>query len=121
MDSSVSNNLKEMFNSMADFIAKNTVVGKPITVDNVLIIPLVDICFGVGVGATQKEQLTDKAGGGMGAQITPNSLLVIKNGNSQIINIKNQESIGKLIDMIPSVIDKFTKDNIENSTSNGVV
>ena len=37
----------------------------------------------------------------------PNSVLVIKDGNVKLVNIKNQDSITKLLDMVPDVLDRF--------------
>lgn len=45
----------------------------------------------------------------MGGKIIPSSVLVIQNGTSKLINIKDQDSITKILDMVPDLIDKFTK------------
>ena len=37
----------------------------------------------------------------------PNSVLVRKDGNVKLVNIKNQDSITKLLDMVPDVLDRF--------------
>ena len=44
--------------------------------------------------------------GGLGAKVTPSAMLVIQNGTTQLINIRNQDSVTKLIDMIPGLIAK---------------
>ena len=33
--------------------------------------------------------------------------LVIQNGATKLVNIKNQDTVTKILDMIPDVIDKF--------------
>ncbi len=45
--------------------------------------------------------------GGLGAKITPSSVLVIQDGSVQLINIKNQDSLSKLIDMVPGLVSKL--------------
>ena len=50
----------------------------------------------------------EKGGGGLGGKITPSSVLVIKDGNARLVNIKNQDTITKLLDMVPELLDKFT-------------
>ena len=44
----------------------------------------------------------------MGGKIQPSAVLVIQNGQTKLVNVKNQETIVRLLDMVPDVIDKFT-------------
>ena len=46
--------------------------------------------------------------GGLGGKIQPSAVLVIKDGHTKLVNVKNQDSITKILDMVPDVIDKFT-------------
>ncbi|MDO4734878.1 MAG: GerW family sporulation protein, partial [Lachnospiraceae bacterium] len=46
--------------------------------------------------------------GGAGAKITPSAVLVIQNGTSKIVNIKDKDSLNKLIELIPDIINKLT-------------
>ncbi len=112
MESNVSKNLKELFVAMQEFLAKKTVVGEPITIGNIIIVPLLDISFGIGGGSEQKKDQKEAVGGGMGGSITPNSLLILKDGQPQIVNIKNQENVGKVIDMIPGIISQLGLDKM---------
>jgi uncharacterized spore protein YtfJ len=43
----------------------------------------------------------------MGAKMTPSAVVVVVNGTAQLVNIKNQESASKLIDMIPGILSKL--------------
>ena len=45
----------------------------------------------------------------MSGKITPSSVLVIKDGNVKLVNIKNQDTITRLLDMIPDLSEKFSK------------
>ena len=38
----------------------------------------------------------------------PSAVLLIKNGQTKLVNIKNQDSVTKILDMIPDLVDKFT-------------
>ena len=40
--------------------------------------------------------------------MSPSAVLVINNGVSRIINIKNQDTVTKLVDMAPDIIARFT-------------
>ena len=45
----------------------------------------------------------------MGGRIQPSAVLVIQNGSTRLVNVKNQDSITKILDMVPDFVDKFTK------------
>ena len=47
----------------------------------------------------------------MGGKITPSSVLVIQDGSSKLVNVKEQDSIMKLLDMVPDFVNKFTSRN----------
>ena len=88
-------------------MSTKTVVGEPTKIDDTIIVPLVDVSFGVGAGATRSEK-KDGGGGGMSGKMTPSAVLLITNGQPRLVNIKNQDSVTKLIDMIPDIVDRFT-------------
>ena len=44
----------------------------------------------------------------MSGKMMPSAVLVIKNGQIKLVNIKNQDSVTKVLDMIPDLVDRFT-------------
>lgn len=102
-----------LFKGMDGFLSGKTVVGEPITVGDTIIVPLVDISFGVAAGAGAKEG-KNKAGGGMGGKMSPSAVLIIHDGITRLVNVKNQDKLTKLIDIVPDLIDKFTKKKEED-------
>ena len=36
-------------------------------------------------------------------------MLVLQNGTARLVNIKNQDTVTKLLDMVPDLVNKFTK------------
>ena len=52
--------------------------------------------------------LKDGGAGGLSGKMTPSAVLLIKNGQTKLVNIKNQDSVTKILDMIPDLVDKFT-------------
>ena len=53
----------------------------------------------------------------MGGKMSPSAVLVIKDGVPKLVNIKEQDGLTKILDMVPDFINKFTnKDNKENDT-----
>lgn len=116
--------VESLFKGMDSFITTKTVIGDAIHIGDTIILPLVDVSFGVGAGAFAQEKKNNGAGG-MGGKITPSAVLVIQNGTTKLVNIKNQDGMTKLLDMVPDIVNKFTgkgdKENeemdVENSAS----
>ena len=88
-------------------IGTKTVVGDATQVGDTIILPLVDVSFGVGAGASAGDK-KNGGGGGFSAKMTPSAVLVIKNGTTKLVNIKNQDTITKVLDLVPDIVDKFT-------------
>lgn len=96
-----------LFKGMDAFVSAKTVVGDAVTVKDTIILPLVDVSFGVGAGAFAGDK-KNNAGGAMTGKMSPSAVLVIQNGATKLVNIKNQDTVTKVLDMIPDIIDKFT-------------
>ena len=94
-----------LFKGMDSFVSAKTVVGDAVTVNDTIILPLVDVSFGVGAGAFAGEK-KNNAGGVMTGKV-----LVIQNGTTKLVNIKNQDTVTKILDLVPDVIDRFTSGN----------
>ena len=100
------NTVESLFKGMENFITTKTVVGDAITVGETIILPLVDVSFGV-VASAKSEERKNNGGGGMGGKISPSAVLVIQNGTTKLVNVKNQDSITKILDMVPDFVNKF--------------
>ena len=105
--------VESLFKGMDSFITTKTVVGDAIHIGDTIILPLVDVSFGVAAGALTQEKKNNGAGG-MGGKIQPSAVLVIKDGTSRLVNVKNQDGITKLLDMVPEFVEKFSKKNEKN-------
>ena len=106
-DNSFNNTVESLFKGMDSFITTKTVVGDAVHIGDTIILPLVDVSFGVAAGAFSQEKKNNGAGG-MGGKINPSAVLVIQNGVTQLVNIKNQDSMTKILDMVPDFVNKFT-------------
>ena len=105
--SEFSTTVESLFKGMDSFISSKTVVGDAVTVGDTIILPLVDVTFGVAAGAFQEDK-NNKGTGGMGGKMSPSAVLVIQNGQTKLVNVKNQDAVTKILDMVPDVINKFT-------------
>ena len=97
-----------LMKGMDGFVSSKTVVGEPIHIGETILVPLVDVSFGRGAGAFSGEKKRN-SGGGIGGKISPSAVLVLQNGVTRMVSVKNQDSISKLLDMIPDFVDKFMK------------
>ena len=113
--------VNSLFSGMDHVLSSKTVVGEPQVIGDTIILPLVDISFGMGAGAFNKEK-GSSAGGGIGGKMSPSAILVIHNGQTKLVNIKNQDGMTKILDMVPDIVNKFTsgKDN-EDLTFDDIV
>ena len=68
-DHTFNETVESLFKGMDNFLTTKTVVGEAIHVNDTLILPLVDVSFGVGAGAWSQEH-KNSAGGGMGGKMT---------------------------------------------------
>lgn len=102
--------MEALLGGMDKVLSTKTVVGEATKVGDTIILPLVDVSFGVGAGAgVNNTKATSSGAGGMGGKMTPSAVLVIKDGSVKLVNIKNQDAVTKVLDMIPDIVDKFTK------------
>ena len=105
------NNYKEVIQSlvggMEGVLSSKTVVGQPTVVGDTTIIPLVDVSFGVAAGASANN--TKNTNNGMGGKVSPTAILVIHDGNTRLISVKDTDVLTKVLDMLPEVVNKITK------------
>lgn len=106
-DNQFSQVVESLFKGMDSVLSTKTVVGEATQIGDTIILPLVDVSFGVGAGASTNEK-KQGGGGGLGGKMTPSAVLVIKDGHTRLVNVKNQDTVTKLLDMIPDLVERFT-------------
>lgn len=114
-DNNFQSNVESLFKGMDGFIQSKTVIGDAITVGDTIILPLVEVSFGVAAGAfggAEDKKSKNNGAGGMGCKMTPSAVLVIQNGSSKLVNVKNQDGLTKVLDMVPDMVNKFTSGDL---------
>ena len=76
-----------LFKGMDSFISAKTVVGEAVHVKDTIILPLCDVSFGVGAGAFAGDK---------------------KNNAGGVMTAKMSDTVTKILDMVPDVVDKIT-------------
>lgn len=98
----------DLLKAMEHFITTKSVVGEPVKVGDTIILPMADVSFGMGIGTFSKG---DNGTGGVGGKITPSAVLIIKDGSSKLMSVKDNDSISRIIDMVPDIVNKFTSND----------
>jgi len=106
-DNNITSVMEALVKGAESVFTTKTVVGEATKIDDTIIIPLVDVSFGIGAGASCGAGKDSRKNGGMGG-MSGSAVLLIKNGQTRLVNIKNQDSVSKVIDMIPDLVDRFT-------------
>jgi len=101
-----------------DTVDANTVVGEPILVGEVTLIPISKISFGFGTGGSEFPGKADAAkgnsfggGGGAGVKITPVCFLSVVGTNVRVLPMATpvEGSVDRAVEMIPDILDKISE------------
>jgi len=106
-NNSISTVVNSFMNGMGGAFSSKTVVGDPVVVGDTTIIPLSDVTIGCGAGANNADK-KDSGAGGFAAKMSPSAVLIIRGSNVKVVNIKKQDAVSKLVDMVPDIVDKFS-------------
>ena len=106
-ENNFNNVVDSLMKGMNTVVSTKTVVGEPTVIGDTIIVPLVDVSFGCASGANINDKKNGAAGGFWGKE-SPNAVLVIKNGQTKLVNIKSQDTVTKILDFIPEIVDRFT-------------
>ncbi len=107
------NNITTVINSLMEgaegVLTSKTVVGDPIRIDGTIIIPLSDVTIGCGAGSNNSVNGTrkDSGMGGFSAKMSPTAVLILRDGYAKVVNVRTQDTAGRLLDMLPELIDKI--------------
>ena len=102
--------IEALFQGVDQLVTTKTVVGDAVRVDDAIILPLMDVTCGMAAGSFAQSAKTN-GGGGMSAKMSPSAILVIQNGMTKLVNIKHQDAVTKVLDMVPDIVNRFTGGN----------
>lgn len=107
----VKENLDLLFSNLEKFLKAETVVGEPIVVGEVTLVPIISIMFGGGAGGGNGNDNRGTngtgSGGGVGARIIPNAILVVKKDEVTLLPIKEKSNSDNLLNMVPDIVSKL--------------
>ena len=88
-----------------------TIIGDPITVDEITLIPVSKVSFGMATGGSDFPSKTQSGlfggGGGAGVTIAPVAFLAVKDGNVRMMPVYSEATgIDKAMAIAPDLLDK---------------
>ena len=101
------NTVKALFDGADQVLSTKTVVGEPQVIGDTIIVPLVDVSFGMGAGTFGKDK-SDSGAGGIGGKMLPSAVLLIRNGDTRLINVRNRDALTMALDMVPNAVDRIS-------------
>lgn len=119
--------LKNTMENLKNIIDVDTIIGNPITgTGNTTIIPVSKVSLGfASAGSEFSSDRCDKVnspnnypfggGSGGGLSVKPVAFLVIQDGSYRILPLGEENTINKLIDSVPQIIDLIKQKNKCNS------
>lgn len=117
-------NIGTIFDKLENFLKTKTVVGEPITIGETILVPFINISFGLGSGGgtgnDDKGMGGSGGGGGTGARISPTAVLVIQGDKVELLPIKKSGGLDKLMDMVPGIIEKVQEKKEEKEVENKI-
>ena len=114
MSQNLPNMLSDTISKIRDMMSVNDVVGEPIVVGDVTIIPISKVSVGFGGGGADNAKAANKDafGGGMGGgvKVNPVCFLVVKDGNVRMIPvpIPANSTADRILEMVPDTLDKIS-------------
>ena len=114
MSQNLPNMLQDTISKIREMMSVNDVVGEPIVVGDVTIIPISKVSVGFGGGGADNAKAANKDafGGGMGGgvKVSPVCFLVVKDGNVRMmpVPIPANSTADRILEMVPDTLDKIS-------------
>lgn len=112
-ENNISNIMSVTMEKIRSLVDSETIIGNPITTNNITIIPVSKLSFGIASGgsdfANKPQGGNVFGGGGAGASVTPMGFLVVKGNEVKFLAAADTASpIEKAITSIPEVVDTLS-------------
>ncbi len=106
--SSLHDVMEGMYKRLDEFLKTETVIGEPMEVGSLKLIPIITASFGLGGGFNESGSEKPKeqgGGGGLGCRITPNAILVVNGDDVNLVSLEGRGSLDKLFDHMPELLE----------------
>ena len=113
MSNNLPNMLQDTIAKIREMVDVNNVIGEPIVVGDVTIVPVSKVSVGFGGGGSDYVNnvgTNEPFGGGIGGgvKVTPICFLVVKDGNVRMMPVAApaNTSADRIVEMVPDTLDK---------------
>lgn len=112
MSNAASAKIEATINQIKNVVDVNTVIGQPIVVGEVTILPVSKVTYGFASGGSDLPTKTNKdlfaGGGGAGVTLQPLAFLIVSEAGVRILEISSKYNNGldRALTMAPDLIDK---------------
>ena len=113
MSNAANAKLEATINQIKTIVDVNTIIGQPIVVGDVTILPVSKVTYGFASGGSDLPTKTNKelfaGGGGAGVTLQPLAFLIVSEGGVRILEIssKYNDGLDRALTMAPDIIDKI--------------
>ena len=117
MSQNLPNMLQDTISKIREMVDVNNVIGEPITVGDVTIIPVSKVSVGFGGGGSDfasknpaKQDNPFGGGVGGGVKVTPICFLIVKDGNVRMmpVAVPANTTADRIVEMVPDTLDKIS-------------
>ncbi len=118
-ENSIKNIMDVTMDKLRAMVDANTIIGDPIVVDGITLIPVSKVSFGLATGGSDFPSKTQSGlfggGGGAGVTVSPVAFIAVSDGNVRMMPVYNElSSFDKAMAMAPDVLERakelFKKD-----------
>ena len=113
MSNAANAKLEATINQIKTIVDVNTIIGEPISVGDVTIVPVSKVTYGFASGGSDLPTKTNKelfaGGGGAGVTLQPLAFLIVSESGVRILEIssKYNDGLDRALTMAPDIIDKI--------------
>lgn len=113
-ENSIKNIMDTTMDKLRAMVDTSTIIGDPIVVDNITLIPVSKASFGLATGGSDFPSKTQAGlfggGGGAGVTITPVAFIAVCDGSVKMMPVYNDVSAAdKALAAVPEVLDSAKK------------
>ena len=114
MRQNLPNMLQDTISKIREMVDVNNVIGEPIVVGDVTIVPVSKVSVGFGGGGADYAKNAasgEPFGGGVGGgvKVTPICFLIVKDGNVRMmpVAVAANTTADRIVEMVPDTLDKI--------------
>lgn len=98
-----------LFTRLEESLKTEIIAGKPIVIGEVTLVPVSKVILGCSIPNGGKRIIhknEDNSRFGVGARISPNAIVVIRNNEVNTLPVNDKINLDKILKMVPNIVSK---------------